>query len=208
MEYFKKTGKVDAVRAVADPYETKKLIEEAMKKRSRGFDTYFEIVEHGGKEWVRIRDHWKSLVGVGDWIIMHKNGCVKTLSDQDFRRKYVSNEMIAGVPRAEFYEKAFELVAKHKIGLSAKAILLKLTGIDAFEGKADGRYYPFDTGDMGLCLNLLKTFPALRKDLGQMKEVHPGWIPIIDNWDELEKAANSDDYWGFRKIVTGGEGDE
>jgi hypothetical protein len=83
------------------------------------------------------------------------------------------------------------------IGISAVSIYCVLAGTGWAPLHRLDRYGvpdpqpPSDYNDFGRCYRLLKRFPEWRARIGEMRDV-PGWAPLVDAWDELEKLYEED----------------
>lgn len=73
------------------------------------------------------------------------------------------------------------LVGSHT-GASSKAIVSRL-----LLGYAEPTSIPYDAGDLGRCVGLLRAVPELRPHLHLMRDVHPVWAAVVDDLPRLER---------------------
>lgn len=66
-------------------------------------------------------------------------------------------------------------------GLSSECVAFTALGI------AGRRDHPHDPADLGRCLRLLETIPAIREGFEErMSAISPTWARLAQAWDELE----------------------
>lgn len=74
------------------------------------------------------------------------------------------------------------------VGLSSKCMAFVI-GFDVIPKRKN---YPMDVSDFSRCYHLLEQVPQLRAGLFKMKAVSPIWANLIDHWEELEQAYQSE----------------
>ena len=59
---------------------------------------------------------------------------------------------------------------------------------------------PLDSADFGRCVRLLDVAPGWRQRMQGLAEL-PGWRPLVQNWDMLEKLFREKDYEGLNNSL-------
>jgi hypothetical protein len=82
-------------------------------------------------------------------------------------------------------------------GISSEAIVFKLTGYSV-GGSRWSSTYPRDPADFRRCQLLLNAVPLARLCLPAMRSVSPEWARLVDAWDQIHEAIQSEvpDYLG------------
>jgi len=73
-------------------------------------------------------------------------------------------------------------------GISSNTIATVMSGINCM-GRW-GKSHPRDPSDFIRCENLLKSVPAFRKRLHEMKAVSQEWSLLVDNWAEIKRMID------------------
>lgn len=82
-------------------------------------------------------------------------------------------------------------------GISSEAIVSKLTGYSV-GGSRWSSTYPRDPADFRRCQLLLNSVPLAQIAFPAMRSVSPEWARLVDSWDEIHEAIESEvpDYLG------------
>lgn len=82
-------------------------------------------------------------------------------------------------------------------GVSSKAIVSQMTGIEAKDSFSD---YPFDTSDFGRCYRLMKIVPEFRARISEMASRSERWAALAACWDELDHLYETDETACYKKM--------
>jgi hypothetical protein len=89
-----------------------------------------------------------------------------------------------------------EWAAGRDIGISSMTICFVMTGIPT---ALSGYDTPKDPSDFGRCYRFLALFPQFRPRLTEVAHRFPKWLPLVTNWEELERL--------YVAAVEGGSGE-
>ncbi|SFF05284.1 hypothetical protein [Nitrosomonas sp. Nm166] len=67
-------------------------------------------------------------------------------------------------------------------GISSKAIVAQMTGVETNNGWSD---YPRDGADFGRCHRLLEIMPEFKVRIEEMSQRSPQWAVLVKHWAEL-----------------------
>jgi len=95
------------------------------------------------------------------------------------------------------YEGFVDWILKGERGVSSNTIATVLTGSNCMSGAK--MCHPYDPADFIRCARLLAQVPVFAVRINEMKEVSPQWRALVENWDAIVAAINSDmDTFGNR----------
>lgn len=108
-------------------------------------------------------------------------------TDWEQQRTYLTKKMLS--------KQIGEWLVSDDTGASSKAIAAVMLGADpAVVGARVGGTWPRDPSDFGRCVRLVRHVWGGAQHLEKMREVHPKWNAVVDNWDEwcelYDKGAN------------------
>lgn len=75
-------------------------------------------------------------------------------------------------------------------GISSEAIVAQLTGVSI--SRWGGSDYPHDPSDFRRCQLLLRQVPLAQLAFGQMRQRGEVWARLVDAWDEIHEAIESE----------------
>lgn len=77
--------------------------------------------------------------------------------------------------------------ANGEVGASSKVLAATVVGIPV-----ERPSYPLDPDDLRRCVKFLEAVPQARRHLSKLRDIHPVWSDLIDNWRELERTLKEE----------------